>query len=40
MSDRVYLHIGPPKTATTSLQIGLQEHRVEGPSYLRTNEPP
>ncbi|WP_156102868.1 hypothetical protein [Thioclava atlantica] len=39
MSGRIFLHIGPPKTATTSLQIGLQGLHIEGASYLGTSQP-
>lgn len=32
-TGKLYLHIGPPKTATTSLQIALQQANLPGVHY-------
>ena len=32
-TGKLYLHIGPPKTATTSLQIAFQEAHLSGLHY-------
>ncbi|MRH78508.1 hypothetical protein GH984_07290 [Spiribacter sp. C176] len=38
-TGKLYLHIGPPKTATTSLQIALQETNLRGLHYGGTFQP-
>ncbi len=39
MSGHLYIHIGPPKTATTSLQLGLQRCLDPSFAYLGTRQP-
>lgn len=39
MSGHLYIHIGPPKTATTSLQLGLQRLSDPSFSYLGVRQP-
>ncbi|WP_415393762.1 hypothetical protein [Paracoccus sp. SJTW-4] len=39
MTGLVYLHVGPPKTGTTSLQLALQEAELPGFTYIGTHQP-
>lgn len=39
MTRRIYLHVGPPKTGTTSLQMALQEAELPGLAYVGTRQP-
>lgn len=39
MSGRLYVHVGPPKTATTSLQLALQNLRLDGFTYAGVFQP-
>lgn len=39
MNGHLFLHIGPAKTATTSLQYALQDYKTDGFEYLGTRQP-
>lgn len=39
MTGHIFIHVGPPKTATTSLQLSLQELEGEGVHYVGVRQP-